>query len=54
MALDAATLRAKDTFEYLQHLAAQHEDDRLLGEVLGAYSALAQAVEEEAANLLQG
>lgn len=53
-ALDAAASQARETYEYLEGLAAQRESDQLLREVLGAYAQLAQTVEDEAAILREG
>lgn len=53
-ALGAAALQARETFEYLDNLASEREEDQLLLEVLVAFGGLAKRVEDEAAALREG
>ena len=50
-ALDHAATRAREAYEELENLLAEHDDDRVLAEVSATYAGFAESIEREAAEV---
>ena len=48
-ALDHAATRAREAYDELDNVLAEHEDDRVLAEVSATYAGFAESIEREAA-----